>query len=256
MESLIRDALMSYLTSRGLLSRHQHGFRPHRSCATQLLEVLDDWTRSIEEGTPVDAIYLDFRKAFDSVPHERLLKKLQSYGVTGRLLQWIRAFLSDRRQRVVVRGCHSEWASVTSGVPQGSVLGPLLFLIYINDIPDVVSSKIKIFADDTKVYRSISSPDDAAELQRDLDAITRWSVQWQLAFNENKCTALHVGPRNPEHLYTMQDRSLVSSPAERDLGVYVDPELKFRKQASSAVSKATQILSLIRRSFTNIKGTC
>ena len=152
MESLIRDQLMAYLTTSGILSCHQHGFRPNRSCTTQLLEVLEDWSRSIEVGNPIDTIYLDFQKAFDSVPHERLLRKLQAYGVTGYLLQWIRAFLSDRKQQVVVRGCRSEWVAVTSGVPQGSVLGPLLFLVYINDLPEVVSSSIKIFADDTKLY--------------------------------------------------------------------------------------------------------
>ena len=252
MESLIRDQLMEYFISGDLLSQHQHGFRPNRSCTTQLLEVLDDWSRSIEEGSSVDVIYLDFCKAFDSVPHERLLKKLEAYGVTGRLLKWIRAFLSDRKQRVVVRGCQSKWASVTSGVPQGSVLGPLLFLVYINDIPDIVNSSIKIFADDTKVYRSIGSPSDTAELQCDIDALSNWSEQWQLSFNEAKCTTLHVGSGNPEHSYTMRGIPLTSTSAERDLGVYIDPELKFRKQASSAVSKATQIMSLIRRSFANI----
>ena len=189
---------MAYLTSGDLLSRHQHGFCPGRSCITQLIEVLDEWTRSIEERNPIDAIYLDFRKAFDSVPHTRLLKKLQAYGVTRHFLHWIRAFLSDRQQRVVIRGCHSRWTRVTSGVPQGSVLGPLLFLIYINDIPEVVSSSIKIFADDTKVYRSIGSPDDLTELQRDIDSLTRCSEKWQLSFNK-KCISMHVSSGNPEH---------------------------------------------------------
>ena len=129
------------------------------------------------------------------------------------------------------------------------MLGPLLFLVYINDIPDAVSSCIKIFADDTKLYRRICSDDDISALQRDIDALTKWSEEWQLSFNVSKCASLHVCPHNPGHTYTMDVACMVASSAERDLGIYVDPDLKFRKQASSAVSKASQILALIKRSF-------
>ena len=152
LESLIRDAILAHLTEQGLLSDHQHGFRPKRSCSSQLLEVLDTLTRELEGGNPVDVIYLDFQKAFDSVPHLRLLNKLQSYGISGKLLAWIKAFLTDRKQQVVLEGCYSEWTDVACGVPQGSVLGPLLFLVYVNDLPDVVQCDIKLFADDTKLY--------------------------------------------------------------------------------------------------------
>ena len=156
MESLIRDELMEFLSLTGQLSRHQHGFRPRRSCSSQLLEVLEDWCKIIEQGDPVDVVYLDFRKAFDAVPHSRLLRKLHGYGVAGKLLRWIEAFLSGRKQKVVVNGSHSDLVPVKSGVPQGSVLGPLLFLLYVNDIPSVVDCTAKMFADDTKVYSSVS----------------------------------------------------------------------------------------------------
>ena len=249
LEAIIRNQLMDFLVETGQISRHQHGFRPRRSCSTQLLEVIEEWSRSLEESKPIDAIYLDFRKAFDAVPHRRLLSKLAAYSIAGNLLTWIGAFLTGRRQQVSVRGCLSQWSPVTSGVPQGSVLGPLLFILYINDVPEVVSSSIKIFADDTKVYRSVSHPPQCQDLQSDIDLIVDWSDQWQLPFNEAKCKCLHIGPRNQEHVYTIRGNVLQSVSEEKDLGVIVDSTLKFRRQAASAASKATQVLAVIRRSF-------
>ena len=122
---------------------------------------------------------------------------------------------------MVVRGRHSEWAVVTNGIPQGPVLGPLLFLVYINDFPEVVISSIKIFAYDTELYYSVST---LVQLQNDINAITKWSEQWQLAFNEKKCTSLHTGPRNPEHSYKMKDVMPTSTSAERGLGINVDTD--------------------------------
>ena len=133
---------------------------------TQLLCVIEDWTKWIDEENCIDTIFLDFQKAFDSVPHERLLSKLKAYGIIGKYYNWIRDFLSNRRQRVIVGNEKSEWEPVKSGIPQGSVLGPLMFVIFINDLPDAVSSTIKIFADDTKMYRQINSDEDRKMLQK------------------------------------------------------------------------------------------
>ena len=249
LESLIRDQLLQHLIDCHLLSENQHGFRPRRSCNTQLVEVLEDWTKALENHDTLDIMYLDFKKAFDSVPHQRLLHKLRCYGVTGKLLAWIESFLSDRRQNVILNGCTSDWTKVISGVPQGSVLGPLLFLVYINDLPEIAQGRIKMFADDTKLYSTVSSPQDRYNLQDDLDALVRWSDTWQLPFNEEKCKVLHIGHGNQEHQYTMRGSTMNDTQVEKDLGIHIDAELKFRKQASAVVAKATQILAVIRRSF-------
>ena len=155
----------------------------------------------------------------------------------------------------MIRGSFSPWAPVLSGVPQGSVLGPALFILFINDLPDTVRSSIKIFADDTKIYSSVSGSNGFEQLQKDLDAVTDWSIRWQLPFNEEKCKVLHLGPRNPDHSYesySMSGFSLEAVPTEKDLGVHLDPALKFRRQAASAAAKGNQMLALIRRSFLGI----
>ena len=250
-ESLIRDQLLAFLIDEGLLAYQQHGFRPGRSCETQLLEVLDDWTSNIENGTPTDVIYLDFRKAFDSVPHQRLLLKLRSYGVDGKLLSWIEDFLSERRQRVVVNGRASGWIPVDSGVPQRSVLGPLLFLLCINDLPDGLQCSVRMFADDSKIFSSVQNDADFTMLQSDIDQAVAWSDRWQMPFNE-KCEVLQIGYRTSRHEYSMRGKKLSLTYQEKDLGVVIDSELKFKQQAALAVSKANQILAVIRRSFCKI----
>ena len=151
MESIIRDHLIEFLESKNFFSGEQHGFRARRSCTTNLLETLEDWTRAVDKGCGVDCVFLDYQKAFDTVPHQRLLTKLEACGVRGNIHGWIAAFLRNREQRVVVGGEMSSWTQVLSGVPQGSILGPVLFLVYINDVPVQVKSKVKLFADDTKL---------------------------------------------------------------------------------------------------------
>ena len=151
LERLIKDHLVDFLVKNNLINPSQHGFLKARSCLTNILCFLEDVTKWVDEGSPVDIIYLDFKKAFDKVPHQRLLLKLKAHGIGNGMINWIEKWLIDRRQRVVVDGEVSNWKSVLSGVPQGSVLGPILFLIYINDLDDDITSKVLKFADDTSV---------------------------------------------------------------------------------------------------------
>ena len=240
---------MSHLKSECLLADAQHGFRPGRSCTTQLMLVIKELSSMIEKGEPVDILYLDLAKAFNTVPPRKLLRKVEAFGIGGKILRWLEAFLVGRQQRVTVGGSRSGWAPVPSGVPQGSVLAPLLFILYVNDLPGALNSSAKIFADDTKLYRAVSHPSDALILQADLDAAVRWADEWQLTFNATKCKALHIGRRNRHHVYTLKGAALDETEAEKDLGVYMDPDLKFRRQAAAAVNKASQVMAAIRRSF-------
>ena len=249
MESCLRDAVVEHLEKNGLINDTQHGFRAHRSCLTNLLEFLEDVTLAVDEGKPVDVIYLDFAKAFDKVPHVRLCCKLQSHGVGGKVANWIENWLCNRKQRVVIRGACSNWSSVTSGVPQGSVLGPVLFLIYINDIDTGINSKIKKFADDTKVYRCIATEQDKNELQADLDTLLNWSTTWQMKFNIDKCKVMHIGLKNQKHNYIMSESPLAAVAQEKDIGVIVHESLKPASQCVEAVKKANKTLGLIKRSF-------
>ena len=186
LESLVRDALFDHLSSTDQLTECQHGFRPRRSCATQLISTLEDWTRRMEEGEPVDVAYLDFRRAFDSVPHLSLLQKLHDMGVRGSLLQWLRSFLVGRKQRVNVNGSFSDWIAIGSGIPQGTVLGPVLFVAFVNDMPGCIERACKLFADDTEVYVGAGSQLGRMQLQYDLDVLATWSHKWRLPFNPVK----------------------------------------------------------------------
>ena len=186
MESIIHDFIVSFCNRNGLISKSQHGFRRNKSCATNLIETRDVLSEAVHRGLPVDVVFTDFAKAFDRVAHERLLLKLALFGIGGALLDWIRAWLSGRQQRVVLGNCQSDWKQVTSGVPQGSVLGPLLFVLFINDLCEVVKSNIKLYADDSKIFRIIESDEDTTQLQADVDAAVEWSNRWLLPFNLEK----------------------------------------------------------------------
>ncbi len=168
---------------------------------TQLLLVIEEWVDILEEGYPMDVIYLDFKKAFDSVPHQRLLRKLQVYGIEGKILTWISSFLTWRRQMVVYAGKRSD---VESGIPQGSVLGPVLFVLFINDLPSVVQSIMHIFADETKVYNCVKDNKGLEELQSDM---AEWGNKRQLPFNTEKCKSLNSGRTNSRHVYSFIKRS-------------------------------------------------
>ena len=238
LEHIIVSGIMNHLESNNILLDTQFGFRSKRSCETQLLLTTDDIMKSLDRRKQVDMAILDFEKAFDKVPHKRLSTKLKFYGIQGCTLRWIETFLSGRQQRVVVDGCESSYAPVLSGVPQGTVLGPTLFLIYINDIADNTTSTIKLFADDCLVYRDISSPDDRSKLQKDLDTLVRWSDTWQMSFNIKKCHVMHVTrSTKKEHQYTMRGQPLTSVDHHPYLGVELDNKMTFNHHIDRQTSK-------------------
>ena len=217
---------------------------------TQLLQVMEDFTKYFEKGESFDILYLDFKKAFDSVPHQRLLIKLQSYGISGNLLKWIENFLSNRTQRVRVGDSFSSTSDVLSDIPQGSILGPILFTVFINDLPEGINSYCHIFADDTKIYNSAKNHDI---LQNDINELQEWTEKWCLYFNESKCKVMHAGKKNPKHTYTMSTKEepvkVAVTEEEKDLGVTFDYLLKFNTHINNAIIKANKILGLIKRSF-------
>jgi hypothetical protein len=253
LEKLVKESILTHLLSYNLLSKEQFGFRNRRSCILQLLEVMDSWTALLDDGQPVDVIYLDFKKAFDTVPHQRLLKKLSAYGFRGNLLTWLEDFICNRFQRVKIGDSFSEWSQILSGVPQGSVLGPMLFLVYINDLPDALISCIKLFADDTKLYSSVSSNTNIDLLESDLQSLMNWSGDWDMEFNASKCSVLHLGNKNIIHKYKCSSQGVIvelaNSSSERDLGIVMDSKLDFGCHINNIVNKANRQLGLLKRSF-------
>jgi len=193
MESIIKEKLMRFLESNNLLCKKQHRFRSGRSYLTNLLGTFEKWTKALDEGYGLDVVYLDYRKAFDSVPHRRLIEKRKSFGINGKLLQWLEDFLTLRSIKVGLRGTFSQLLEVLSGVPQGSVLGPLLFLLYVNELPSWIKYDMKMFADNTKLWCRIKTDTDSVVLQADLDSLQSWSDTWQMKFNADKCKVMHIG---------------------------------------------------------------
>ena len=252
-ERIIRNHLLNHLVNNQLLADEQHGFVPQRTCITNLLSAFEDWSAMIDEGIPFDIIFTDFAKAFDSVPHARLIRKLKSLGIRGDVLGWIKAFLNNRKQRVIVEGESSTWSMVMSGIPQGSVLGPMLFVVFINDLPQCISSFCKMFADDAKIYKGIEMVENT--IQQDLDEMFAWSQKWQLPFNQTKCKSMHLGKNNPKTKYMMSEHMLCESNEEKDLGVIIDNTLKFHIQTATSIKKANSILGLVKKSFAVLNKT-
>lgn len=248
-ERMVKKRLEEHLTSHNLLTDHQHGFMRKRSCLTNLFETLENWTEVLDKNSCLDVIFLDYQKAFDSVPHLRLVKKLSGYGIKGKVLSWIRDFLVGRQQQVSVRSASSKWQEVRSGVPQGSVLGPILFNLYVNELPSLVTSKIKLFADDSKLYQSINNPGDCLTLQSDLNTLSQWSDDWLLRFNPNKCKTMHLGQHNPENTYYMQGVALNKTSSERDLGIIVTNTLKSTEHCQKAAKKGMAALRTLKSAF-------
>lgn len=251
MESIIRDAIVDHLTNNDLISDNQHGFMRNRSCLTNLLEFLETLTSCIDDGFSADLIFLDFAKAFDKVPRLRLLNKLKAHSIDGLVLNWIESWLTGRSQRVVLNGECSEWKPVESGVPQGSVLGPICFVIFINDLDDVCQtiSMIKKFADDTKLCNKIINDDDRKILQQCLDDLLDWANKWGMSFNISKCKVMHIGNKNPNFTYEMNGHLLETVAEEKDVGVFISSSLKPSLHCKKSVEKANRALFCLKKAF-------
>lgn len=253
MERIIKEELVRHLENNNLILDSQHGFRNKKSCLTNLLEFSEKVAGIIDEGDPVDVVYLDFQKAFDKVPHGRLMEKLRAHGVGGQVGMWVRDWLSGRQQRVVMNGVFSSWEGVFSGVPQGSVLGPILFTIFINDLDDELKSIILKFADDTKLVGRGDKGDNKNErsdvIKGDLMKLEKWSREWEMPFNIDKCKVMHLGNNNKETEYEMGGKKLKKVDEEKDLGILFNNKFKVGAQCLKAANKGNQVLGMISRTF-------
>ena len=227
MEHILHSNIMNHLDSHQILCHQQHGFRKSHSCETQLIATIQDIAVNLDQRTQTDMIIMDFSKAFDKVPHQRLLLKLWRYGIRGKTHKWITSFLTQRKQRVVLEGENSEWVRVESSVPQGTVTGPLYFLLFINDLPDGICTNVRLFADDCILYNSVAGPEDAGKLQKDLDKLTAWQDKWQMEFNAAKCYVLRITHARSLHQYsyTLNNTTLQDTDSHTYLGVDISHDL-------------------------------
>ena len=270
LERIIVEILIKHLRKNNLQSKWQHGFTMKKSTVTNLIEALNVWSEALSHNLPVDIIYLDYEKAFDKVPHQRLLLQLAKFGIGGNILQWIGDYLHERTQRVRINGSYSKTAPVLSGVPQGSVLGPALFLIFVADVTHIIQNFISLYADDSKLFSYILDTDSTnhtqESLQEDINHLCLWSDKMQMSFNVKKCHILHLGHRNTRFNYSLPKMSDIKKTScsisytysfhplekvnsEKDLGVTIDDKLNFKLHISQKISKANSMLFLIKNYF-------
>ena len=251
LEHIVTSSIMQHAKQYDILYHLQHGFREKRSCETQLLEFVTDLSNNMQSGKQTDVLIMDFSKAFDKVSHTRLVSKLERYGIQGRTNNWIKAFLQDRHQQVVVEGQRSYSAHVRSGVPQGSVLGPSLFLFYINDLPTNLTSTVRLFADDTVAYLTIRSDRDHDKLQSDLDKLAQWEAKWKMEFHPKKCQVMHITRQRKPRIspYTLHGHVLERVDEAKYLGVTVTSDLRWKSHVQNVANKASRSLGFLRRNL-------
>ena len=251
MEHVLTSNIMKHGDSHNILFPLQYGFRQNRSCELQLLGFVSDLQNNLDREQQTDVLVLDFSKAFDKVGHQRLLRKLEFYGVRGRNLQWISSFLLQRSQQVVLDGHQSSPVKVESGVPQGSVLGPCLFLYYINDLPDKLSSSVRLFADDSIIYLTIENQHQTQQLQEDLDKLEEWASTWMMELNTQKCQVITVSrKRNKiQHQYSLNNTPLTAVNSSKYLGITITPDLKWNQHINNICQKANNTLAFLRRNL-------
>jgi len=250
-ERMLVEDLLYHLRQNTLITDNQYGFLPGRSTELQLLNSIKPWVQTLDNGRFVDNVNIDFAKAFDTVSHPKLLHKLLNYGVSGNVHSWIASFLSNRRQRVKVGNSYSEYETVKSGVPQGSCIGPILFLIYINDVPEICSPEVtlQLFADDTKLFSSQRYVFERNILQENLNRFAAWACTWQLHIAEEKCNVLSIGNVVELPNYTLNDKPIANVSSCRDLGICVDKTCLFKQHITNICKKAYALINMLFRCF-------
>ena len=251
LEHILVSGILTFAEENDILCASQHGFRRNRSCESQLIGLVDELSDDLENGKQVDILVMDFAKAFDRVCHSLLVHKLSHYGIVGQVNTWIRNFLANRQQVVVVDGATSGSIAVESGVPQGSVLGPCLFLLYINDLPEDLTSTARLFADDTLCHNTVKSSKDQQDLQEDLNHLAEWEQKWQMKFHPSKCQSLQF-TRKRQRLpatYTLHGHTLSNEKEVKYLGVTLSDNMKWGPHITKVVKKANKSLGFLRRNL-------